>query len=211
MVEKGGVFLAMYQREVMWLNFTSRKWFAIRIFVGGGITGEPMVPDMPWLDGIATGSGMVKQFVTVPHGSGYSIEHQITGSETTGGIRLEVIPTEFEGRDIYCTPCERGLSFGSEITMINLNVPPPRDPFGNMEILFANGRMKIFIQIPAGETIVVWAASSDTIEDIKSQIHDKECTPPHLQCLIFRGTRLEDDEILFDCNRDQPSNYSWNG
>ncbi|OJA12587.1 hypothetical protein AZE42_06910 [Rhizopogon vesiculosus] len=52
-----------------------------------------VVPKQPWLDGIATGPGVVKQFVAVPYGSGYSIEHQITGTETTGGIQFEVIPT----------------------------------------------------------------------------------------------------------------------
>ncbi|KAJ8594269.1 hypothetical protein M405DRAFT_838674, partial [Rhizopogon salebrosus TDB-379] len=32
MVEKGGLFFAMYQREAMWLRFTSTKQFAIRIY-----------------------------------------------------------------------------------------------------------------------------------------------------------------------------------
>ncbi|OAX37000.1 hypothetical protein K503DRAFT_783946 [Rhizopogon vinicolor AM-OR11-026] len=146
MVEKGGLFFAMYQREAMWLRFTGNKPFAIRIYVGGvnGISGEPMIPNMatllkrqngiekkkdyivvpkqPWLDGIATGPGVVKQFVAVPYGSGYSIEHQITGSETTGGIQFEVIPTyqtlvKFDGRDIYRTPRELGLSLGSVMGM----------------------------------------------------------------------------------------------
>jgi len=89
------------EREAMWLRFTSNKQFAIRIYIGGvnAITGEPMIPNMatllkrqngigkkqdyvvvpeqPWLDGIATSPGVVKQFVAVPYGSGYSIEHQV--------------------------------------------------------------------------------------------------------------------------------------
>jgi len=36
-----------------------------------------IVPEQPWVDGIATGPGIVKQFVAVPYGSGYSIEHQV--------------------------------------------------------------------------------------------------------------------------------------
>ncbi|KAJ8587983.1 hypothetical protein M405DRAFT_277481 [Rhizopogon salebrosus TDB-379] len=150
MVEKGGLFLPAFEREAMWLRFTSDKQFAIRIYVGGvnGITGEPMIPNMasllkrqngvekkqdyiivpeqPWLDGIATSSGKVKQFVAIPYGSGYSIEHQITGSETTGGMQFEVIPAyqtsvRFDDRDIYHTPRELGLSLGSEMTMIHLH------------------------------------------------------------------------------------------
>ena len=93
--------LRAIEREAMWLHFKSQKRFAIRIYVGGvnGITGKPMIPDMatllkrnngvekkqdyvvlpqqPWLDGIATAPGMVTQFVAVPYGSGYSIEHQV--------------------------------------------------------------------------------------------------------------------------------------
>jgi hypothetical protein len=88
------------EREAMWLHFHSTSKFAIRVYVGGvnGITGEPMIPNMatllkrqngikkqdyvvlpeqPWLDGIATRPGMVMQFVAVPYGSGYSIEHQV--------------------------------------------------------------------------------------------------------------------------------------
>ncbi|OJA21656.1 hypothetical protein AZE42_09322, partial [Rhizopogon vesiculosus] len=51
MVEKGGLFFAMYQREAMWLRFTGNKPFAIRIYVGGvnGISGEPMIPNMATL------------------------------------------------------------------------------------------------------------------------------------------------------------------
>ncbi|KAG1727291.1 uncharacterized protein EDB91DRAFT_1253979 [Suillus paluster] len=189
MVEKGGLFFAMYQREAMWLQFTSKKPFAIRIYVGGvnGITGEPMIPNMatllkrqngvekkqdyiivpeqPWLDGIATGPGMVKQFVAVPYGSGYSIEHQITGSETTGGIQFEVIPVyedsvHFEGRDIYHTPRELGLSVGSEMTMTNLKVAPSR----------TSGGMRIHVNLPRGETITVWTDSCDTIGRLISRV-----------------------------------------
>lgn len=36
-----------------------------------------VVPKQPWLDGIATSPGIVKQFVAVPYGSGYSIERQV--------------------------------------------------------------------------------------------------------------------------------------
>jgi hypothetical protein len=101
-------FWLVLEREAMWLCFRSTSKFAIRIYVGGvnGITGEPMipttatllnrqngikrqnyvvVPEQPWLDGIATSPGVVKQFVAVPYGSGYSIEHQVVRFSFIGG------------------------------------------------------------------------------------------------------------------------------
>lgn len=51
-----------------------------------------VVPDQPWIDGIATSAGKVRQFVAMPIGTGYSVEAQMTGEEVTGGIQFEVIP-----------------------------------------------------------------------------------------------------------------------
>ncbi|KAF2649096.1 hypothetical protein K491DRAFT_708357 [Lophiostoma macrostomum CBS 122681] len=51
-----------------------------------------VVPAQPWLDGIADSDGTVRQFVAMPFGSGHSIEHQLTGSDTTGGLQFEVTP-----------------------------------------------------------------------------------------------------------------------
>lgn len=68
MVEKGGLFFAMYQREAMWLRFTSTKKFAIRIYVGGvnGITGEPMIPNMATLLKRQNGVEKKQDYIIVP-------------------------------------------------------------------------------------------------------------------------------------------------
>jgi hypothetical protein len=49
-----------------------------------------IVSGQNWLDGIANGDGTVPQFIAMPFGSGYSVESQITGQDTTGGIQLEI-------------------------------------------------------------------------------------------------------------------------
>ena len=53
-----------------------------------------IVPDQKWLDGIATEDGRVRQFVSVPTKSGYSVETQVTGRKDTGGIQFEVTPQQ---------------------------------------------------------------------------------------------------------------------
>jgi hypothetical protein len=47
-------------------------------------------PEQLWLDGINAGAGTVRQFVAMPLGAGYSVEHGVTGREARGGIQLAV-------------------------------------------------------------------------------------------------------------------------
>lgn len=107
----------------MWINFKSLRPFAIKVFLGGvnAVSGEPtkedsatmmrrltkiakdesiqdyiVTPAQLWLDGIASKSGFVRQFVAMPLGSGYSVEAQVTGQETTGGMQFLVVPTKHQ-------------------------------------------------------------------------------------------------------------------
>lgn len=51
-----------------------------------------VVPEQKWIDGIATSPGMVRQFVAMPSGSGYSVEVQVTGKEEFAGMLFSVTP-----------------------------------------------------------------------------------------------------------------------
>ncbi|KAI0550248.1 hypothetical protein F4679DRAFT_583743 [Xylaria curta] len=51
-----------------------------------------VVPGQPWLDGIVCEDGKVRQFVSQPRGSGFSVEQQVTGADARGGIQVEIIP-----------------------------------------------------------------------------------------------------------------------
>ncbi len=139
--EHGGIFIPMYQREALWLNFSGHYWHpvAVKIAVGkiNALSGKPwdqrlstskqdymVVPDQPWLDGINAGDGFIKQFVAMPLGTGYTVEGQLTGKEEFGGIQLIVFdaqPGRFpetppvikcsNPRDRFCL-CSKGLEMG---------------------------------------------------------------------------------------------------
>ncbi|MFJ5303118.1 hypothetical protein [Streptomyces sp. NPDC088350] len=105
---RGGVMLPVYLREAMWLSFgDTREPAALQVGVGKvcAVSGKPwsdrlsrdpqnyvVLPRQPWLDGINSGKGTVRQFVAVPLGLGATVEGQVTGEEVWGGVQLQSFP-----------------------------------------------------------------------------------------------------------------------
>jgi hypothetical protein len=105
---RGGVLLPVYLREAMWLSFSgTTEPAALQVGVGKvcAVSGKPwsdrlsrrpqnyvVLPRQPWLDGINSGTGTVRQFVAVPLGLGATVEGQVTGEEVWGGVQLQSFP-----------------------------------------------------------------------------------------------------------------------
>lgn len=107
--------------------FAPEAKYAIRVFIGGinGLSGEPVKANMAtvlkrlngieqtqdylyvrggdspaqqWLDGVSIAPGIVRQFIASQPLSPETIEHQVTGLATVGGIQIEIIPQLQLGR-----------------------------------------------------------------------------------------------------------------
>ncbi|HMP73028.1 MAG TPA: hypothetical protein PKE55_07155 [Kiritimatiellia bacterium] len=117
---RGGVIMPMYQAEALWINFDTerdqerRASYPMAIKIGAGkinaITGNRwrdglnrkgkqnfvVAPKQPWLDGYYAEEGVVRQFVAMPLGEGYTAEEQLTGKADVGGLQIEVFPMKRE-------------------------------------------------------------------------------------------------------------------
>lgn len=118
-LDRGGVMLPMYQSEAMWLYFipqpVSRRNtsypFAIKVAAGkiNAVTGKTwsdplnekpqdymVAPRQPWLDGFCVAKGLIRQFVAMPLGAGYTAEEQLTGKAEHGGLQIVAHPMKRE-------------------------------------------------------------------------------------------------------------------
>ena len=105
--DHGGVFMPMYQAEALWISFDGAYPMAVKVSAGkvDAVTGQSfrnelqrrpqdyvVIPDQPWLDGFCVRKGLIRQFVAMPLGTGYTAEEQLTGTAEHGGLQIVVYP-----------------------------------------------------------------------------------------------------------------------
>ena len=115
-LRRGGVLMPMHQAEAMWISFGSRSGtpaypFAVKIATGKvcAVSGETwtehlnrdpqdyvVLPRQPWIDGYCVEKGLIRQFIAMPLGEGYTVEEQITGAAEHGGVQIIAYPMKAE-------------------------------------------------------------------------------------------------------------------
>ncbi len=233
-----GYFFPVYEQEAMWFNFSRNNNPKAIIIAAGNInaiTGKPfdpskakgsnvangldvkleekqnyvVVPPQPWIDGWKAEDGKVYQFVAAKLGSGETVEEQITGEASAGGIQLitynpkpgqnlihETRPKEYiTGGDYTANPhvryrgaCRRanvsvasmGLGRGGEI---NQKIYP--DPYG----------LNVWNEKPESVDLFYMVAASDFKQVTGYEAPPTPVTYKKYQELGFPWFELHDEKL----------------
>jgi hypothetical protein len=136
---------------------------------GHSVQDYVVVPRQLWLDGVAISPGVVKQFVAMPMGEGYSVEAQMMGHEVAGGLQLEITPAKVK--------------------------PAKGEPNHNVALATPVNGFHVLVKTLTFKTIPIGCSPSDRIENIKASIELKEGVPIDQQGLIYAGRQLEDGMV----------------
>ena len=143
---QGGVFLPIYQAEALWIRFGTSYPMAVKVAAGkvDAVTGEGWtdelsprlqnylaVPDQPWLDGFCVGKGLIRQFVAMPLGRGFTAEEQLTGAARHGWLQIVVYPMQAARYEAWFR--KRSAQFAASVPM------PCQSPAGPAEMGLAPG------------------------------------------------------------------------
>jgi hypothetical protein len=69
----------------------------------------------------------------------------------------------------------------------------------------SHGETKIFAKTLTGKVITLYVDLTESVDDIKSRIHDSEGVPPNRQRLVFDGVLLQDGKVLAEYEIEEKS------
>ncbi|KAH8817860.1 hypothetical protein DL96DRAFT_1751790 [Flagelloscypha sp. PMI_526] len=231
--QRGGYIMPLFQREAMWISISAPdSAAAIKISAGGinvisgnkqdespqiGVQDYIVGHKQQWLDGFATEPGVVRQFVSMKLGHGFTVEEQLSNC-SGGGIQIDVFPSLFgvmccfyEGLLLPLGKCPKDLNidpgkiievkFNSVLPIINTlgsiirycTLAPALNVFCR-DVL--PPIMQIFYKGLDGKTWTLHVHSIDTIYEVKGQIQNQIGIPAWSQRLIYGGKQLEDQRMI---------------